>query len=362
MLCVPPTNLTLLPVGFASNLHYFYDLYPVVQNLEPETMPFPILERAITQFFAYTNHSSKTNPFKIFWQGGEPALAGLDYFKEAAQLIEQTAQNQKVEQFFYTNGTLLTPEWAELFEAHHITPVLYLIGPKELYTRDPDDRFFKIEQGIEILLRRKIHFHTCTPIIRTSCDIGEAVYEFAARYAFHMNFYPLTPAFVQELHLPAQYMEDTVTPQGYADFFSQLFDTWEIRGRKFKHVQQFDAIMRRLDKKPIGLCSSDTLCSGNTVLDVRGNLYPCRRAMSEAECLGNLTQAPLAELWASCEKFAQQKTSALPEKCLRCSYSQWCLCGCPKDRTIFEKANAPAQNYLCAGYYGFLNKVLSTDG
>ena len=155
------------PTGAICNLdceYCFYlekeKLYPAVKNW---AMPDDVLEKYIKEYI----QSQKVPEIIFAWQGGEPTLLGIDFFKKAVQLQKKYADGKKIENTFQTNGILLNDEWCSFFSENNFLIGLSIDGPREIHDKyrihkGGQPSFDKVMSGLEYLKKHKVEFNTLT--------------------------------------------------------------------------------------------------------------------------------------------------------------------------------------------------------
>ncbi|TAK82498.1 MAG: anaerobic sulfatase maturase [Betaproteobacteria bacterium] len=349
------------PASAACNLSCRYCYYLNRSDKQPSRR----MERAVLEAYVRDTIAAQPGvPEVVFgWQGGEPMLAGLAFFKEAVALQERYRPSAtRIVNALQTNGTLLDEEWAGFFREHNFLVGLSIDGParfhdplrRDLRGRESHARTLK---ALELLQRTGVEFNTLTVVHRLNCEHGREVYRYLRRLGSrHMQFIPLierlTPAGAfagpPDGEEPAEIAPWTAPPEGFGKFLCEVFDDWRPRdvGRVF--VQIFEEYASVLAGYPARLCVFASDCRGTPILEANGDLYSCDHYAYAAYRLGNILETPIGELARSKRQveFGRAKTDSLPEPCTRCEFLGACFGGCPKHR--FSGAS-----YLCPSYRRF---------
>ncbi len=341
-----PFHLMIKPVGADCNLACEYCYYRGKRSLYPGSdfrMADEVLEQA-TRAYLRANPA----PEVVFgWQGGEPLLAGLDFYRRAVALQAECAdEGQRVSNTLQTNGTLLDEEWCEFLREHGFLVGLSLDGPRaahDAYRRDPT--------GGPTFDR-----------VMTAANAGRPVevYRFfrdevGARF---IQFIPIVEP-VAAADGGTSVSERSVSGDEYGRFLSRVFDEWVQRDVGTVFVQTFDSALASWLGGPAALCVFAEECGRALVLEHNGDLYACDHFVRPEYRLGNIMESPLAEMVDSEQQqtFGRAKREALPAACGECHYLFACRGGCPKNRLIPQNPGEPASNHLCAGYRYFFAHI-----
>ncbi|OGA95954.1 MAG: anaerobic sulfatase maturase [Betaproteobacteria bacterium RIFCSPLOWO2_12_FULL_66_14] len=355
------------PAGAACNLvcRYCYYLH------RPAREPAHRMRRRTLEAFVRDTIAAQPQAREIVfsWQGGEPALAGIDFFREALALQERyRPPGVRIENAFQTNGTLIDAEWTAFFAEHGFLVGVSIDGPARLH--DPLRRdargagsHARALRSIERLARAGVEFNTLTVVHRLNYAHGREVYRFLRRIGSrYMQFIPLVERLRTDGALavpppgdpdaaPAPWMPPR---EGFGRFLCEVFDDWLSHdvGRVF--VQLIEERVGALAGLPARLCVFAPDCSGTPMLEANGDLYSCDHYGYPAWRLGNIAETRLGELVRGERQraFGQAKRAPLPAACLDCEHLQCCCGGCPKHRFV-PAAAGPAENYLCPSYRRF---------
>ena len=333
----PEFALMLKPVGSACNLGCRYCYY--LDKAAGPLIGADILECAIRSYA----DACDAPQLQFIWHGGEPLLAGLDFFRKAVELERRYSGGRPVYNSLQTNGTLLSAEWARFFRENNFLVGLSLDGPRDLHEhyrsgKSGEQSFDRVMAGLSLLREHGVSFNTLTTVNRASEGRGAEVYAFLKDCGSrHMQFLPV-------VH-PSAY---AIPGYAYGRFMADVFDEWVRADVGQYYVQLFDAALAAWCGLPPGLCVLSRSCSGTAVVEHNGDVYLCDHCVSSASCLGNIMHTPLRELMSqeSVQRFANEKWASLPVACRRCPWLPACNGGCPVDRENGTSA-------LCEGYRHF---------
>lgn len=365
------------PAGPICNLDCKYCFYLEKEKLYPETrhwkMPPEVLERYIEQYI----RAQPGNEVQFAWQGGEPTLAGLDFFRSVVALEQKHAAGKTIHNALQTNGTLLDAEWAEFLAHNRFLVGVSIDGPRELHDCYRVDKgqaptFDRVMRGIGLLKEHGVDFNTLSVVHRRNSLAPLEIYRFLKEIGSgFMQFIPVVerkaaapgadglvliqPSFSQA----AEVTEWSVEPLAYGRFLAAIFDEWVRRdvGRIF--VQQFDVALESWMGMEASLCVFRPTCGSAMAMEHNGDVYSCDHYVYPEHKLGNIADAPLEELVSAAQQkaFGQAKRDTLPRMCRECEVRFACNGECPKHRFLTTPDGEPGLNYLCAGYKHFFRHI-----
>ena len=375
-------QLMAKPSGASCNLRCRYCFYTEKENLYGGPARFrmtaEILESFIRQYIA----SQDTPEVSFAWQGGEPTLLGIDFFKRAVSLQTHYAGGRQITNSIQTNGTLLTDDWCRFLKQHNFLVGLSIDGPRELHDRyrvksSGRPTFDAVMAAVARLKKHKVAFNTLTVVNDHNARRPLEVYRFLKKIGDgHMQFIPaverLPDDAAEKLGLglavpPSADAQATdvkvskwsVAPKRLADFYIRLFDAWVRHdvGRVF--VQFFDVALGNWMGAASGLCHFAPTCGRAAVLEHNGDLYACDHYVYPGYKLGNIMEAPLAQLMTSASQrlFGAAKRDRLPQYCRGCEVRPACHGDCPKHRFAAAPDGEPGLSYLCPAYKAIFNHM-----
>ena len=368
------------PIGPLCNLDCTYCFYLEKENLYPQaqkraawSMQDDVLEAYIRQYI----ESQDTPVVSFAWQGGEPTLLGVEYFREVVALQKEYADGRKVENAFQTNGVNLDDTWCAFFAEHNFLIGLSIDGPCALHDRYRVDKggqptFDRVIQGLSYLKKHDVAFNTLTVVQRHNGDYPLEVYRFLKEIGSgFMQFIPIvervatepgldhlslvSPDFAEE----AVVSEWSVEPEQYGRFLCTIFDEWVRNDVGQYFVQLFDVALESWIGRQPGLCVFRETCGDALALEHNGDLYSCDHFVYPANKLGNIMDKPLLSMTHSPQQqsFGAAKQDSLPDYCRRCDVRFACNGECPKKRFMKTPDGEAGLNYLCAGYKIFFKHI-----
>lgn len=320
------------------------DLYGGREPLMSDTL----LERVIREAIAANDAPEVT----FTWHGGEPLLAGQDFFRRAVACQQWFAGGKRIVNTLQTNGTLLTKEWASFFRDHAFLIGLSLDGPEAIHDRFRTDRggqptFARVMRGLNLLQQAGVDFNTLTTVNARSEGHGAEIYQFlrstGSRY---LQFLP-----VAEPGNPPYNVSDL----GFGQFLCDIFDVWVRRDVGETFVNQFDAALCCWCGLPPGTCVYARSCGDVLTVEHNGDVYVCDHFVDEAHKLGNLGQDSFRAMMANPRRthFVTDKYNTLPDECRHCPWLPACGGECPQHRFVEGEDGSFGHNALCRGYRVF---------
>lgn len=360
------------PIGPICNLDCEYCYYLHKEDLYPGTtswrMTGETLETYIRQYIEAQPAGAEEITFA--WQGGEPTLLGVDFFRRAVEIQRQHCPPKtRIANALQTNGVLLDDEWAEFFRDNGFLIGLSIDGPAELHDRYRYDTkgqptFRKVLQALRLLKRHEVEFNALVVVNRHNGDHGRRVYTYlrdnGVRY---MQFIPIVEQAGVGLHAEPP-SEDPVSsrsvrPAQFGDFLIAVFDEWVRRDVGQVFVQIFDQALSAWMGLEPSLCVFRKQCGRALALEHNGDLYCCDHYVEPDYKLGNIHELPIVELADSARQreFGAAKETTLPRYCRECEVLFACNGECPKNRFTRTPDGEEGLNWLCAGYRMFFNHI-----
>ena len=359
------------PSGAVCNIDCTYCFYLEKEKLYPERgsdwrMSDEILELYVRQYI----EAQDVPAVNFAWQGGEPTLLGVDFYRRAVELQKQYADGKTITNAFQTNGILLDDEWGEFLASNEFLVGLSIDGPRELHDRYRVDKgqkatFDRVMAGLEMLKKHAVEFNTLTVLQNHNADHPLEVYRFLKEIGSgFMQFIPIverlaeTPS-IDGLELIAPEFEGrakvtrwSVGSAQYGKFLCKVFDEWVRNDVGQYFVQMFDVSLGSWMGHDASLCIFAETCGDALIIEHNGDLYSCDHFVYPEHNLGNVRDLSIRDMVASPQqrKFGSDKRDTLPAFCRECDYRFACNGGCPKHR--FEKTpqGEDGLNYLCKGY------------
>ncbi|MFC2130782.1 anaerobic sulfatase-maturation protein [Bacteroidota bacterium] len=369
-------QLMTKPIGPTCNLDCEYCYYLEKKNLFPSTKNFLMSDEVLESFIRQYIESQNGPEVNFSWQGGEPTLAGINFFKKVVDLQLKFAGNKKIGNAFQTNGLLLNDEWGNFLAEYKFFVGISIDGPEKLHDKYRKNfagkpSFNKVMHGIELLKKYGVEFNTLTVVNDYNSHYPLDVYNFLKSVGSgYMQFIPIVErrAVKKNLSLKliaprdsekAKIMPWSVNALQYGKFLNLIFDEWVRYDVGNIFVQIFDVILANWAGQDPGLCVFQEICGNATVIEHNGNLYSCDHFVYDRYLLGNILEKSLKTMMNSDRQisFGIDKNNKLPKKCLKCEFLFCCWGGCPKHRILEVEGRNKQLNYFCKGYKLFFSHV-----
>lgn len=364
-----PTAFHLMtkPRGAICNLDCKYCYFLSKERLYPDSdfrMSETLLE-AYTRQYIDAQHVPQVT---FAWQGGEPTLMGLDFYRQAVAYQQRYRKpGMRIQNALQTNGVLLDDAWCTFFRENDFLIGLSLDGPQPLhdaYRVDKGGRptFEKVMAAARLLRQHGVEYNILTTLHAANADYPLEIYRFL-RDEVGTQFIQFIPIVERENDTGFQEGEAvtarSVTAEQYGRFMSAVFDEWVRHDVGQVYVQLFDVALAAWCGEPPGLCVFEETCGAALALEHNGDVYSCDHFVEPKHFVGNLNVIPLETIVASDQQraFGLAKRDTLPTYCRECPVRFVCNGGCPKDRFIRTPDGEPGLNYLCAGYRAFFGHI-----
>ncbi len=379
-------HLLAKPAGAICNLDCKYCFFLSKEMLYPGSrfrMADELLETYIRQLI---EAHARAPEVTIAWQGGEPTLMGLDFFRRSVELAEKYRRpGQRIAHTIQTNGTQIDDEWAAFFKEHNFLVGLSVDGPREMHdtyrvNKGGAGSFEQVMRGWRYLRAHAVDVNILCTVHAANQERPLEVYRFFRDElgAEFIQFIPIVerveaamiplanigwserpggerPLYKQQGTLVT---ERSVGAAAYGRFLIAIFEEWVRRdvGRVF--VQIFDVTLGSFLGQH-SLCIFSPTCGNALALEHNGDLYSCDHYVEPDYLLGNIQETHMIELVSSerQRQFGWDKLDTLPRYCRECEVRFACHGGCPRNRFINTPDGEPGLNYLCAGYKQFFNHV-----
>jgi uncharacterized protein len=324
-----------------------------------------VLEKFIREYMAMSQGSAS-----FAWQGGEPLLAGLDFFKEVVSLQAAYAPaHTAISNALQTNGTLITDEWAAFFRKYRFLVGVSIDGPLDIHdARRVDSRgqgsFDRVMRGVDYLRRHGVDFNILTVLHRGNITKAKELIDFYEQEGFgYVQFIPCMDFRSQEVGEPGTY---EITHEEYGQFLCEAFDYWYNDGTPRISIRFFDNMLSVYTGREAELYVHRSGCGNMLVLEQNGDAYPCDFYIHDGWKLGNVAEHSLAELLAHpARKTFLDMKPALPEVCRSCEYKRLCHGGCPRNRKWAADLSVSDPDFFCASYkriYAHADKRMKSLG
>lgn len=354
---MPPITIMIKPVSGLCNMRCTYCFYTDEMNHRQQgsygVMTEETLENVIRKTLAFAEDTCT-----IMYQGGEPTLAGREFFERSVEYQKQyNINNVKIENALQTNGLALDEEWCEFFAEHNFLIGLSVDGIKathDIYRKSADggDTYFKVLDAAKLLQKCKVEFNVLMVVNgKTAPKIGRIYEQFRKCGFAYQQYIPC----LNPLGEQGENVEYTLKPETYGKFLIELFELWQVdlqRGTQ-PYIRQFENWVSILLGYLPEACDQRGVCGIQNIVEADGRVYPCDFYVLDGYCIGDLNSDSMEEIYENRETSGFiQDSIPRPEKCGNCPYFTLCRGGCRRYRTESEEH----YNFLCAGYQMFFEK------
>lgn len=358
---MPPLNLLLKPASSACNLRCSYCFYAdeARKRRVPNygRMPEEVVRAVVDKSLAAAEGS-----VAYLFQGGEPTLAGLDFFRRFTALVEERApRGLEVRYAVQTNGTLLDEEWCRFLAEKKVLVGLSLDGNRachDRYRKDGEGRgtYDRVVRAARLLERAGAEFNVLTVVTSQLARHIQSVFGALCRAGFRFQQYIPCLDPLEEDRGGEAY---SLTPAQYGEFLKNLFDLWyrELEQGRYWSVRYFDNLVHMVSGQPPEQCSMLGRCGMQYLIEADGSVYPCDFYGLDGYRMGNVLENTWAELDRGREALGfVEQSCRVPEECRACRWYGLCRNGCRRDREWED--GVLGKNYYCAAYADFFAYAL----
>ncbi len=395
------------PTGAICNLDCKYCFFLSKEALYPGS-PFRMADEVMEAYIRQLIESHQAPQVTIAWQGGEPTLMGLDFFRQMMAVVEKYSRPwMSINHTIQTNGTKLDDAWCAFFRENNFLVGLSLDGPQEMHDayrvdKRGDGTFEQVMNAARLLQKHEVDFNILCTVHAANGDQPLEVYHFFRDVVGteFIQFIPIIERATQEL-LPIANLgwgdytdqvdvdetnarvelqdipvaksskrplyktegslvtERSIKAEQWGNFLISIFDEWVRNDVGQVFVQLFDSSLGSWVGQGASLCIHRETCGDALALEHNGDLYSCDHFVEPDYFLGNIKEEHMLTLVASDQqrKFGNDKRDTLPRYCLECPVRFACHGGCPRNRFIKTPDGEEGLNYLCAGYKAFFTHV-----
>ena len=358
-----PFHVMTKPIGAICNLDCEYCYYLEKEELYPETKSFRMEDSTLENYIRqYIETQSTLSEITFAWQGGEPTLMGIDFFRKAVELQDKYRRSgMTIRNSLQTNATIINDEWAIFFKENNFLIGISIDGPPKLhdhyrFDKKGDPSSADVIRGLRLFQKHEVDYNILCVVNNYNGDYPVQIYNyFKDLGAQFMQFIPIVEHFGDGSEVSPR----SINPKQYGRFLCAVFDEWvkEDIGKIF--IQIFDVSLEAwLGFKP-SLCIFNETCGDAMAMEHNGDVYACDHYVTPEYLVGNIGETPIADIinLPFQRKFGEDKKDTLPPYCLDCEVRFVCNGGCPKNRFIDTPNGDPGLNYLCEGYKMFFNHI-----
>jgi uncharacterized protein len=334
----PLSSVLIKPTGPDCNLNCTYCFYLKKSELFKQTpvhrMSSHIQEELIRQVMQQSGDN-----VSLAWQGGEPTLMGLDFYKRTIGLEKKYGHNQSVGNSLQTNGMLLDKNWASFLKEFDWLVGISLDGPEHIHNRYRFDKGQKethqrVEENAIMLQQEGVAANAMCALTSYSVQFPDELYAYYKNLGY--TFMQFIPIVEPDKNDPSKAAEFSVSAVDYGNFLIRMFDLWLadfVNGVPTTSIRHFESVFHSYVGMEAPECTMMKECGPYLVVEHNGNVYSCDFFVEPKWRLGNIMHDRLINMLNSKKQqtFGAVK-SVLPPECRKCSWLHNCFGGCTKDR------------------------------
>lgn len=358
---MPPINLLIKPASGNCNLRCKYCFYTDVMD-KRDTKDYGMMSIETLEIVVKKALEEAEGNCTIAFQGGEPTLIGLEFYKELIRIQDQYKRpNLSITNAIQTNGILIDKEWAQFFAENNFLVGLSLDGYEYIHDQlrvDPkqEGTYERVMEAARLFDEYKVEYNILTVVTANVAKSINKIYDFYQSKGFHyLQFIPCLDPLYEER---GKYSH-SLTPELYGRFLKDLFDKWykDIKKGKMVYIRYFDNLLQMMLGQYPEACGRLGRCTKQNIIESDGSVYPCDFYVLDQYKIGNLLVDSFEEIDEKRDqvKFIEPSLYKDPE-CQACTWYNLCYGGCRRDRepVIDQKAS---RNYFCSSYIDFFEYV-----
>jgi len=347
-------QLLIKPVAADCNMVCGYCFYRAKNELfgpGPHRMSHEMLERLTADFMSYG-----FEPTVFVWQGGEPVMAGLEFYEKAVSLQQSYGKpGQRVGNALQTNGVMLDRAWADFLGEYNFLVGLSLDGPRDVHdacrkTASGEGTFDRVTKAARMLRAQNVALNILSVVSRANVTKAKEVYRFFRREGFtELQFIPC----LERDPASGGIADFCPSPEDYGRFLCELFDEWMADGAGEVSLRTFDSFVSGAAGMGATVCTFAPRCGAYLLIEHNGDVYPCDFFVTPGWKVGNITETRLREFFDKEKEKQFKRMKSAPDKgCFDCKWWKYCHAGCVKD-WVSARGKAARKSYFCGSYRMF---------
>ena len=295
----------------------------------------------------------------IAFQGGEPTLAGLDFYRDLVAYVtaHENPKKLKIHYALQTNGYLINEEWAAFLGENHFLVGVSLDGLKEIHDRYRLDAagkgtYQRVISAIRLLEKHQVEYNILTVVTAATARNGQKIYNYFKKNHFgYQQYIECLDPIGEE---PGQH-EYSLTPEKYGEFLKSMFDAWylDMRSGTYVYDRYFENLMMIMAGQQPESCNMRGVCGKQWVFEADGSVYPCDFYALDQWRLGNIQENSFEEMDEKRDELGFiQWSMRQQEDCQKCRWFGLCRNGCRRNREPVT-AEHTNRNYFCKSYQMF---------
>lgn len=352
-------NIMIKPASSLCNLRCKYCFYADVTSHRDVAsyglMDFSVAEKTLNNIFCDLEPGDRVN---IAFQGGEPTLAGLPYFRHFIDYVDKVKNGTVVTYALQTNAVLIDAEWCEFLKRNSFLVGVSLDGPEKIHNVSRVDSlgngtFRKVIAAIDLFKKYSVDFNVLMTLTSNLARHPNQVWEFIKEQ--DLRYVQFTPCLAP--------LDSTgkdvyaITPQRFSDFYSQIFTLWkkEFEAGNYFSVKLFDDLVNLIAFNRVNACGLSGRCTPQIVIEADGSVYPCDFYTLDKWCTGNFCESTISQIYSSpvyVEFLNRPRSRPL---CSDCRYQRICNGACER---MQSQICYPEDAKSC-GYSAFLDATIN---
>lgn len=359
-------SVLIKPASSLCNLRCSYCFYADISALR-EVRTYGMMKDEVTQRMIENIFRDLTagDTLTLAFQGGEPTLAGLNYFKMITALVNAQKKQVQVHYSLQTNGLVINQQWCNFLKEHHFLVGLSLDGFSRYHDTNRVDAagngtFHKVLRTKQLFDENGIDYNILCVLTNALAKEPQEVFRFIQQQA--IDFIQFIPC-LDDLEA-TKGSTHALTPESFNNFYQNLLSLWlkELKKGRYISIKLFDDIINLLVKRQVTACGIHGNCQIQYVIEADGSVYPCDFYALDDYRMGYIQEKTLRELFETdCSKDFLCSRTHLPKKCLSCPFNSVCRGGCKRMKDamyVNEETNFCGYQTLLEGFIPQVPKIM----
>lgn len=353
----PLTTVLVKPMGPICNLQCTYCFYCKKMELfnnKVKKMSFDTIEKVVHDLCR-----QNVRGLSFVFQGGEPMMAGLDFFEHVVKVQEPYRDSIQIENSLQTNGILMNKKFAKFLKENDFLVGLSIDGPKEIHDHyrlslSNKGSWSDAMKALKLMTNEEVKFNVLSVITDNSVKYSEEIYTFLKQQG--VSFMQFIPCVELDPDDPTKMADYSVPPEEYGEFLCKMFDLWwdDFRDKRpTTFIRYFDDLFYAYAGQEPPDCTILKECGTYSVVEAGGELFTCDFFVEPEFKTGSTSEKSVTDAWHSdTQKEFGKRKSKLHSSCEKCPWLKFCYGGCLKDRR--HNIHNTEKTYLCKAFLKFL--------
>lgn len=356
-----PFQIFTKPVSDLCNLHCSYCYYHSEKQGSKKVRTMLNDENLLETYIRQHIEATTSETVFFSWHGGEPTLAGIDFYRKAVRLQKKyLPTGKRLLNGIQTNGTLINDEWCRFLKQQNFIAGVSIDGPEILHNhfrlnKSKNGSFNEAFRGYQLLQKYGIPVEILCVVNAANENFPAEVYRFYRKAG--ARFITFLPLVERDFQSATGVTERSVNPLKFGQFLITVFEEWIALDIGKIQVQIFEETIGSIFTGDHAICIFKKDCGRVPVIESNGDFYTCDHFVDKNHFLGNILENHISNFLNSenQQKFGRAKSETLPDYCRNCEVLDYCNGECPKNRFIKSPDGDEGLNYLCQGYKLFFN-------